>query len=53
MQREITSLGWLGAVLLARILLGATFQFVNLGGKVYWYDEAYTSLWLSGHSAWE
>lgn len=42
--------GWLGLVLLAVILLGATLRFINLGGKVYWHDEAYTSLWLSGHN---
>ncbi|MBW4487143.1 MAG: glycosyltransferase family 39 protein [Trichocoleus desertorum ATA4-8-CV12] len=32
------------------LVLGVCFRFANLGQKVYWKDEAYTSLWLSGHS---
>ncbi len=32
------------------LLLGIFFRFVNLGGKVYWYDEAYTSVRISGYN---
>jgi len=38
-------------VLLATlILLGIFFRFANLDKKIYWHDEAYTSLHLSGYS---
>ena len=30
--------------------MGILFRFINLDKKVYWHDEVYTSLWLSGHS---
>lgn len=32
------------------IATGITARFRNLGRMVYWYDEAYTSLWISGSS---
>jgi len=32
------------------ILLGIFFRFVNLDRKVYWIDETYTSLRISGHT---
>lgn len=32
-------------------LLGGLFRFVNLSGKVYWHDEAYTALYATGHSS--
>lgn len=32
------------------LLLGIFFRFVNLGGKVYWHDEAYTSVRISGYN---
>ena len=32
------------------LLLGLCFRFVNLDRKVYWGDEAFTSLALSGHT---
>lgn len=41
-------------VLLATLLLlGVFFRFANLDSKVYWHDEAYTSLHLSGYSVQE
>ncbi|MGW8321511.1 MAG: glycosyltransferase family 39 protein [Thermodesulfobacteriota bacterium] len=30
------------------IAAGITARFCNLGRMVYWYDEAFTSLWISG-----
>lgn len=32
------------------LVLGIFFRFYNLDKKVYWHDEAYTSLRISGHS---
>lgn len=32
------------------MLLGICFRFLHLDRKVYWHDEAFTSLSLSGHS---
>lgn len=33
------------------LLVGVFFRFVNLDHKVYWHDEAYTSLRISGYTA--
>jgi uncharacterized membrane protein len=41
----------LKGVLILTLVLGIFFRFVNLGHQVYWHDEAYTSLRLSGYSA--
>jgi uncharacterized membrane protein len=41
---------WLRLVLITVLVLGLLFRFVNLDRKVYWHDETYTSLWLSGYS---
>ena len=37
--------------LIIGLLIGAGIaaRFCNLGRMVYWYDEAYTSLWISGY----
>jgi uncharacterized membrane protein len=32
------------------VTLGIFFRVVNLDKKIYWVDETYTSLWLSGYS---
>jgi uncharacterized membrane protein len=39
-----------GVVLIIGLLIatGIAARFCNLGRMVYWYDEAYTSLWISG-----
>jgi len=37
-------------VVAALLVLGVYFRFANLERRVYWYDEANTSLWISGHS---
>ncbi|OCQ94455.1 hypothetical protein BCD64_07170 [Nostoc sp. MBR 210] len=44
---------WLRVIVISLLLLGIYFRFVNLDGKVYWTDEVYTSLWLSGHPSTE
>lgn len=38
------------ACLVAILLLGICFRFVNLDKKVYWHDEVYTSLRITAHS---
>lgn len=35
--------------LIALLLAGSFFRFHNLDRKIYWNDEVWTSLWLSGH----
>jgi uncharacterized membrane protein len=32
------------------LLLGVFFRFVNIDKKYYWYDEAFTSLRISGYT---
>ncbi|AFY45859.1 glycosyltransferase family 39 protein [Nostoc sp. PCC 7107] len=42
---------WIKILVISIIILGIYFRFANIGHKVYWTDEVYTSLWLSGHSS--
>ncbi|WP_414564473.1 MULTISPECIES: glycosyltransferase family 39 protein [unclassified Anabaena] len=39
---------WLRFLIVILLVLGIFFRFVNLDQKVYWHDEAYTSLRISG-----
>lgn len=39
---------WL--LLIVILLLSILFRFFNINGKVYWHDEAYTSLRISGYT---
>ena len=40
------------AIVVACLLaLGVYFRVAHLDRKVYWHDEAFTSLWISGHSS--
>ncbi|WP_228014755.1 glycosyltransferase family 39 protein [Fortiea sp. LEGE XX443] len=41
---------WLRYLILILIILGIFFRFANLDHKVYWHDEAYTSLRISGYT---
>lgn len=38
-------------LIIVLLLLGIFFRFVNLDKKVYWHDEAYTSLRISGYTS--
>ncbi|MDJ0598735.1 MAG: glycosyltransferase family 39 protein [Crocosphaera sp.] len=40
---------WL-LLLIVVLLIGISLRFINLDKKVYWHDETYTLLWISGHS---
>ena len=48
-DREGYSPYWL-LLLLAIVAIGFCFRFINLDKKVYWNDEVWTSIWLSGHT---
>jgi len=41
---------WLRPLIVALLVLGVFFRFVNLDQKVYWFDETITSLHLSGYT---
>lgn len=41
---------WLRYAVIALIVAGIVFRFINLSQKVYWTDEALTSLRSSGHT---
>lgn len=40
----------LRVVIVILLVLGIFFRFANLGQKVYWIDESYTSLRISGYT---
>jgi uncharacterized membrane protein len=46
----ISSPKWLKFLLIFILVLGICFRFANLGNKVYWIDEGYTSLRISGYT---
>lgn len=41
---------WLRFLVIVVLLLGVFFRFVNLERKVYWFDETFTSLRISGYT---
>ncbi|MBO3461543.1 glycosyltransferase family 39 protein [Aetokthonos hydrillicola Thurmond2011] len=51
MQRLKLAPNWLRFVIIIVLVVGIFFRFYNLDGKVYWHDETYTSLRISGYSA--
>jgi uncharacterized membrane protein len=42
---------WLQRICLFTLILGIFFRFTHLDQQLYWHDETYTSLRLSGYSA--
>ncbi len=46
--RQLTT--WLRVLIIVLLCLGIFFRFVNLEQKVYWHDEAYTGLRMSGYT---
>lgn len=42
---------WLRYFIVAVLVLGVCFRFVNLDGKVFWHDETFTMLRVSGYTA--
>jgi uncharacterized membrane protein len=49
-QERIRFPHWLKLVLVGLVVLGVVFRFVNLNHKVYWHDEAYTSMRAAGYT---
>lgn len=41
---------WLQFLVVTLLILGVFFRFVNLNQKIYWEDEAFTSLRISGYT---
>ncbi|MEH2463445.1 glycosyltransferase family 39 protein [Nostoc sp.] len=41
---------WLRFLIIFLLAMGVLFRFFNLDGKVYWHDETYTSLRISGYT---
>ncbi|HBL11094.1 MAG TPA: hypothetical protein DD379_06750 [Cyanobacteria bacterium UBA11162] len=39
--------------LITLLVLGVFFRFANLGKKIYWFDEVYTSLRVAGYTEYE
>jgi uncharacterized membrane protein len=50
MQKQVLPPTWLQFLILIVLILGIFFRFANLDRKVYWIDETYTSLRISGHT---
>ncbi len=42
---------WLRLLIIVVLVVGVFFRFLNLDGKVYWHDETYTSLRISGYTS--
>jgi uncharacterized membrane protein len=49
LSRQLTPT-WLSLLIILLLGLGIFFRFVNLEQKVYWHDEAYTGLRMSGYT---
>ncbi len=49
MEQSKSTTRWLQQFAALLIIIGIAFRFVNLGYKVYWYDEVHTSLRSSGY----
>lgn len=44
------SLDWSRSLIVILLVLGIFFRFVNLDSKIYWFDETYTLLRVSGYT---
>lgn len=53
MQHIKLAPNWLRFLIVVVLVVGIFFRFFNLDGKVYSYDETYTSLRISGYTATE
>ncbi len=40
---------WFRVILIIVLMLGISFRFINIDKKVYWHDEVYTSVRISGY----
>ncbi|MDF5721627.1 MAG: glycosyltransferase family 39 protein, partial [Rhizonema sp. PD37] len=51
MRHLILAPNWLRFLIVVLLVLGVFFRFFNLENKVYWHDETYTLLRISGYTA--
>lgn len=49
-QHDQVPPNWLKFIIISVLVIGICFRFGNLDKKLYWGDETYTSLWMSGHT---
>ena len=49
-KKNAVSLNWLQFLIIILIVLGIVFRFANLEQKIYWNDEVFTSLRVSGYT---
>src|SRR6478672_684285 len=49
-QRWLFPPSWLSFLFIVLLILGIFFRFSNLDRKVYWHDEVFTSLRMSGYT---
>ena len=49
-QKWVLPPTWLRFLIIGLLVLGIFFRFVNLDRKIYWMDETYTSLRVSGYT---
>lgn len=47
---DLKTITWFKALIIILLILGIFFRFVNLDRKVYWHDEAYTSMRAAGYT---
>lgn len=50
LQNWVLPPSWLRFLIIIILVLGLFFRFVNLDRKIYWMDETYTSLRISGYT---
>ncbi|MEH2319720.1 glycosyltransferase family 39 protein [Nostoc sp.] len=50
-QRWLISKSWLRFLTIILLVIGVFFRFVNLDNKIYWGDEVFSSLRISGYMA--
>jgi uncharacterized membrane protein len=50
LKQDSLPLSQLRILIIVVIIVGVLFRFINLDGKVYWYDEALSSLRVTGHT---
>ncbi len=49
-QNWLISKSWLGFLITILLVIGVFFRFVNLDKKIYWGDEVFSSLRISGYT---
>ena len=50
MRKMTTYTAWLKILVVIVLMLGVFFRLFNIDRKVYWFDETFTSLRISGYT---